>query len=463
MSNCKFYKKQQEVKYPGSDDWIPTGQYEKGNLIEEDSPGCGYTPPTPSGYADQYLTIWARESFELRFSGTSSTTVANTYIEYSTNISPEWRTLNSGVFRTFSPLEKVMIRGNLTPISTKGIGNFTCYGAESSGVIVEGNIMSLLYGSNFRNQVNLNGKNYAFYNLFSRGGIRNAENLILPATTLSTHCYHGMFSFTDLKYPPKVLPALTLVSYCYYEMFYYCSSLKYAPQIMAATMAPSCCYFMFGYCSSLTTPPQLPATTLADSCYLWMFKDCTSLTTAPDLPATRLERACYFVMFENCESLMSVPSLPATTLASQCYDGMFRGCISLTNFPSILPATTLEPGCYHQMFSGCHSLRTAPQLPSTTLASYCYQEMFEDCVNLTSTPPLYAATLKSLCYQRMFRGCSSLSYVKCLATDRSANNCTDGWLENVAQSGTFVKAISTTWSRGISGIPDNWTIQDSTS
>lgn len=184
MSNCKFYKKQQEVKYPGSDDWIPTGQYEKGNLIEEDSPDCGYTPPTPSGYSDQYLTIWAKSPFSIMFSGSSAVTVANTYIEYSTNSGSSWSTMTSGTYLDFPAYQKVMIRGNLTPIATQGIGKIGA-GADRGGTIIEGNVMSLLYGNNFRNQVNLNGKNYAFYNLFNGSGYVNAENLILPATTLS--------------------------------------------------------------------------------------------------------------------------------------------------------------------------------------------------------------------------------------------------------------------------------------
>ena len=140
MSNCKFYKKQQEVKYPGSDDWIPTGQYEKGNLIEEDSPDCGYAPPTPSGYADQYFTIWAKEPFSFTFSGTSATTIANTYIEYSTNSGSTWSIMTSGTYIQFSPYEKVMIKGNLTPIATQGIGFFH----SETSFIAEGNVMSLL-------------------------------------------------------------------------------------------------------------------------------------------------------------------------------------------------------------------------------------------------------------------------------------------------------------------------------
>jgi hypothetical protein len=87
------------------------------------------------------------------------------------------------------------------------------------------------------------------------------------------------------------------------------------------------------------------------------------------------------------------------------------------------------------MFRGCSSLATVPELPATTLA-YC-------------------------CYQNMFNGCTSLNYIKCLATDISATNCTQNWVMNAASSGTFVKNPNmSSWTSGTNGIPNGWTIQD---
>ena len=61
----------------------------------------------------------------------------------------------------------------------------------------------------------------------------------------------------------------------------------------------------------------------------------------------------------------------------------------------------------------------------------------------------------------MFSGCIKLNYVKCLATDISANSCVRDWLKGVAASGTFVKASGMTgWSSGESGIPAGWTIKN---
>ena len=179
------------------------------------------------------------------------------------------------------------------------------------------------------------------------------------------------------------------------------------------------------------------ATTLTSSyTFNRLFAFQTGLTSAENLvlPATNLSEWCYRQMFYNCTSLTTAPALPATTLANQCYSTMFSYCTSLTTAPD-LPATTLAEGCYVNMFSYCRALTTAPELPATTLEQECYIYMFEKC--------------------------SSLNYIKCLATDISARNCTISWVSNVASTGTFVKdANMTSWTTGTSGIPNNWTVQD---
>ena len=171
----------------------------------------------------------------------------------------------------------------------------------------------------------------------------------------------------------------------------------------------------------------------------------------------------FFGLFRGCTKLVSAENLvlPATTLANYCYYYMFNGCTSLTTAPSILPATKLKDSCYQQMFIGCTSLKTAPELPATTLANYCYYYMFNGCTSLTTAPELPAIDLEMICYASMFQGCTKLNYIKCLATDISANGCTKSWVSGVASTGTFVKPSSmTSWTTGVNGIPNNWTVQD---
>lgn len=150
--------------------------------------------------------------------------------------------------------------------------------------------------------------------------------------------------------------------------------------------------------------------------------------------------------------------LPATSLKPYCYAGMFYGCESIERAP-LLPATNLDEGCYSEMFKSCHALIEAPELPATTLVRGCYSEMFDSCDSLTRAPVLPAQTLVESCYEGMFEWCHSLAYVKCLATNIDAEDCTTDWLWNVPDTGTFVKANGANWSRDKDGIPASWTIE----
>ena len=190
----------------------------------------------------------------------------------------------------------------------------------SAGINASGNIMSLLYGDDYKDKVAFQaGSEYTFNNLFSGNThLINAKDLVLPATTAASTCY----------------------------------------------------YYMFNGCTSLTTAPKLPATTLTNGCYRYMFQGCTSLTTAPELPATTLADWCYSNMFNGCTSLTTAPVLPATTLTNGCYDSMFNGCTSLTTAPE-LPATTLTYSCYSNMFYGCSSLNNITMLATDISASGC--------------------------------------------------------------------------------------------
>lgn len=201
-------------------------------------------------------------------------------------------------------------------------------------------------------------------------------------------------------------------------------------------------------------------TTLSEpNCFPTFFKS-TNVVDASRLILSGMGQNCYQGMFNACYNLTSAPELPATTLASGCYSSMFNACTSLTTAPE-LPATTLVSSCYDQMFRGCTSLTEAPSLPATTLAERCYYRMFFNCTSLSTAPELPATTLAQSCYNRLFFGCTSLSYIKCLATDISANNCTWNWLNGVAATGTFVKAASMNdWTTGTSGIPEGWTIEN---
>lgn len=149
---------------------------------------------------------------------------------------------------------------------------------------------------------------------------------------------------------------------------------------------------------------------------------------------------------------------------NSAFAGLFSGCTGLVDAGNlILPATALSVSCYIRMFQGCSGLVVAPRLPATALTSNCYERMFEFCTSLTEAPELPAPTLVTGCYSQMFYGCSSLAGIKCLANDISASSCAYFWVGSVAADGTFIKdGAMNDWTRGVNGIPNNWTVQDAT-
>lgn len=139
----------------------------------------------------------------------------------------------------------VRFKGELTANLTKGIGTFTSEGTFD----VFGNIMSLLYGDDFVGKY-ATKENYQFRRLLMNTKVVSAENLLLPATTLTLGCYG----------------------------------------------------YMFQGCTELLIAPELPAQSLANSAYIVMFGGCTKLEKAPFLPAL-VSHGAYKSMFQGCASL----------------------------------------------------------------------------------------------------------------------------------------------------------------
>ena len=316
---------------------------------------------TTHDYSKDYFTIEALEDGNVYFKYHEWSSVeTQRYMEYSKDGGKTWVKTNNiddnEVVMTIPMLEGeiAFVRGDNDTLASYYESEDTYYNSffySDMEFSVYGNIMSLIHGDDFIGETTVT--DFIFHSLFYDwyGAdldtpleclIINAENLILPATTLAQGCYSNMFHD----------------------------------------------------CMSLTTAPELPATTLATGCYISMFNGCTSLTTAPKLPATTLTEHCYETMFQGCTSLTITPKLPATTLAENCYSDMFEGCTNLTTAPE-LPATTLASQCYMRMFKYCTSLNTAPELPATTLTSKCYWGMFDNCQNLNYIKAMFTTTPSS--------------------------------------------------------------------
>ena len=148
--------------------------------------------------------------------------------------------------------------------------------------------------------------------------VRDAGNLILPATSLSSYYYSNMFNGCSGLTTAPVLPATRLAQWCYASMFFGCYSLK--------------------------TAPALPATTLANYCYSGMFRNCTSLTIAPALPATTLTQQCYMNMFNGCSKLNNITMLATDVSATDCMKTWVNGVSSTGTFTKAASMTSLPSG-----------------------------------------------------------------------------------------------------------------------
>ena len=247
-------------------------------------------------YSNDYLTFIALDSGSFTWYIQASQTPKT--ISYSTDEGQTWTELTA--VQNPTPInmaagDRIMLKGEITSTYDSYYATFA-YFRFNLPVDVQGNIMSLINGDNFAGVTTLTSDN-TFTNLFYQtsspgdNGVINAKNLVLPATTLTSGCYRGLF----------------------------------------------------GNNHNLTSAPNLPATTLTEYCYNGMFSGCTSLTTAPNLPATNLATDCYNYMFgtSGLTQEANIPDELAPLSITYC-DAMYCQC----------PITTPN-GKYHSDAYGC--------------------------------------------------------------------------------------------------------------
>ena len=222
-------------------------------------------------YTNQYLTFEALE--DGTFTLTIPTNVSTTYmtsVSYSIDNGETWTTVDNSsstvtiTTPTISAGNKVLWKGNGKTLSIAATLNKYSTFSSTGSFNISGNIMSLFYDTNFADKVVFKtGSTYNFCFLFREAmNLVSAENLILPAMTLTDSCYLKMFfNCIGLINAPE-LPATILAQNCYDSMFYGCSGLTIAPKLPALIMKNGCYASMFDGCSNLVTAPELPAETL---------------------------------------------------------------------------------------------------------------------------------------------------------------------------------------------------------
>lgn len=426
-----------------------TVYYAKG-YVQQD--GTTITDPSYKAFKTmplKFLTIKNEKKGSITVTLTKNGSPNDITLDYSTDGANNWTTWSSanGNFSiTLQEGESVNFKGNNSSFSNgngyyKFGANGSCSGSGDVNTLIDenGGDIEYTYTRGY----------YLFTRLFEDMGWMENRGIVLPSTKLFTGCYYYMFSNSAITNVPE-LPAksLTNAGACYSHMFYKCRLLTSVPSDL------------------------LPATIISSSCYESMFAECRALLDIPNLPAKDLSSAkqCYEDMFGGCTSITSLPTsmISATTLSEGCFRGMFAACSSLLSVPSnFLPVTTLEKNCYYNMFgsryiglypSFCSSLSSVPSdlLPATSLAEGCYAEMFHGC-SFTQGPTLPANRLEKSAYESMFAYCRSLNKIICYASDISATDCLNDWVDHVAAAGDFYRLGGATFPSGDSGIPTGWT------
>ena len=276
----------------------------------EDERGMHYNPWKPHDYTQDYFTMRVTVGGDVTWTG-----IQNNALCYSKDNGKTWSEPSVNITLSVNEGDKVLWKGETSNIFN-GIGEFS---GGTASYTVEGNVMSLLFGDDFKGQTSLEGTSYTFKRLFyNNNSLTSAENLLLPATTLAQSCYDNMFAN--------------------------CSKLVTAPELPATTLAQNCYDNMFYYCSSLVTTPELPATTLEVYCYNRMFCGCSSLTIAPELPATTLANGCYNDMFSGCTNLNYIKCLATDISATYCVSDWVKNVASSGTFVKATSMTSWSTG-----------------------------------------------------------------------------------------------------------------------
>ena len=170
-------------------------------------------------------------------------TAATKTIEYKLN-NGGWTSITSNTGSSAPTInvnagDKIQFRDNNTQYGT-GSSRYNSFSGSTASFELEGNIMSLIYGDEFKNKLTISSA-YTFTGLFRNcTNLVSAENLILPATTLAKSCYDSMFyECISLTTAPE-LPATTLADSCYKQMFCRCMNLNYIKCLATSISATNC-------------------------------------------------------------------------------------------------------------------------------------------------------------------------------------------------------------------------------
>ena len=255
--------------------------------IEVEAMYIGSTKIWPAGggqqqhdYSQDYFTIESlQDSNEIPMHKVEGVGI-NPTLSYSLDDGETWTTTTISSNKSFGTIntgQKIIFKGTNATFASAW-NAYNCFN-PSKQFKVYGNIMSLFNGDNFKTNYEFNNTTHQCAGLFRTVNLVDASNLILPALTLYSSSYNGMFrGATALQHGPQMLATTPAYESCS-SMFEGCINLEEPIEINFTTLAQQCCMRMFlmNRNSKITTPkmtksPILRCANAAQDCYKEMFK-----------------------------------------------------------------------------------------------------------------------------------------------------------------------------------------------
>lgn len=184
---------------------------------------------------------------------------------------------NSAVTETISGISKgdrIYLKGEGTSFAassatSSNVDNDCVRIKPSFNFNLEGNIMSLLFGSNFQDKFTLSA-DYTFALFFyNNKNLISVKDLVLPAKALTERCYYMMFSdCSNLEEGVKQLPARIVPKEAYRKMFA-STKVKHGVKIDCDIVEYRGCYSMY-YNSLLETMPTIRVGTAKENALMYI-------------------------------------------------------------------------------------------------------------------------------------------------------------------------------------------------
>lgn len=290
-----------------------TGEYESITNVEH-AQGVNGIPigwECVTNFANMYFTIESlQDSNAIRMQ--RSKTPNNPTLSYSLDDGETWTTTTiSGTvtFATINTGDKIIFKGNNTKFASAW-DTYNYFNATKQ-FKVYGNIMSIINGDDFKENSEFNSSStHHFAGLFRTTYIVDSSNLILPALTIYSSSYNGMFrGATALQYGPQMLATTPTGTEACSSMFEGCINLEEPIEINFTTLAKQCCFRMFcmNRTAKITTPkmtksPILRCTEGAEDCYKEMFEGNGNLNEITCLLTSEISATAIWVQYAGAST-----------------------------------------------------------------------------------------------------------------------------------------------------------------